>query len=163
MRRRRCVRGRRTVVLLDTYETAAPLDDWLRERWLDARGPERRRRILYGHSLGGAIAAEVALREGGAAALVVESAFTSVEEMTMFGALVTQRLDLLEKLAKVDVPVLVVHGAEDTLAPPEMAQRLYEAARGPKRLLLVEDAGHRLVALHAGGALYEALRDIAAQ
>jgi uncharacterized protein len=132
-------------------------------RWLDARGPERGRRILYGHSLGGAVAAEVALREGGAAALVVESAFTSVEEMTVSGALVTQRLDLLEKLAKVNVPVLVVHGAEDALAPPEMAQRLYEAARGPKRLLLVEDAGHRLVALHAGGALYEALRDIAAR
>lgn len=130
-------------------------------RWLDARGSDRRRRILYGHSLGGAIAAEVALREGGAAALVVESAFTSVEDMTVFGSLVTQRLDLLAKLRQLGLPVLVVHGAEDGLVPPEMARRLYEAARGPKKLLLVDDAGHRLVALRAGEDLYEALREIA--
>lgn len=131
-------------------------------RWLDARGNDRRRRILYGHSLGGAIAAEVALREPGAAALVVESAFTSVEDMTVLDAFVTQRLDLLEKLRQLELPVLVVHGAEDGLVPPEMAQRLYAAARGPKKLLLVEDAGHRLVALRAGDELYEALREIAA-
>lgn len=129
-------------------------------RWLDARGNDRRRRILYGHSLGGAIAAEVALRERGAAALVVESAFTSVEDMTVLGSLVTQRLDLLEKLQQLELPVLVVHGAEDGLVPPEMAHRLYHAARGPKKLLLVEDAGHRLVALQAGDELYEALRQI---
>jgi len=132
-------------------------------RWLEARAPEPGRRILYGHSLGGAIAAEVALREGGAAALVVESAFTSVPDMSVLGFLATQRLDLVDKLARLDLPVLIVHGAEDGLVPPEMAQRLFEAARGPKRLLLVDGAGHRLVALRAGGALYDALREITAQ
>lgn len=128
----------------------------------DARVADRGRRILYGHSLGGPIAAEVALRGGGAAALVLESAFTSIPEMTMFGALATQRLDLRDKLQRLEVPVLVVHGAEDTLAPPEMAQRMYAAARGQKRLLMVQGAGHSWVVRRAGGAVYEALRELIA-
>ena len=128
--------------------------------WLDARVPDPRRRILYGHSLGAAIAAEVALRGAGAGALVVESAFTSVDELTVFGGLVTHRLDLLDKLGRLDLPVLVLHGAEDSIVPPEMAQRLYDAARGPKRLLMVEGAGHRWVAFRAGRELTDALREL---
>ena len=130
-------------------------------KWLDGRVPDRGRRILYGHSLGAPIAAEVALRGGGAAALVLESAFTSIPEMTVLGGLVRQRLDLLDKLRRLDLPVLVVHGASDTVVPPEMARRLYEAARGPKRLLMVEGAGHSWVARRAGDAIYQALRELA--
>ena len=82
--------------------------------------------------------------------------------MTVLGGLHGQRLDLLDKLRRLDLPVLVVHGANDTLVPPAMAQRLYDAARGPKRLVLVEGAGHSWVARRAGGAVYEALRELAA-
>jgi len=130
--------------------------------WLDARVPDRGRRILYGHSLGAPIAAEVALRGGGAAALVLESAFTSLPEVTVLGGLLTQRMDLLDKLRRLDLPVLVVHGAEDRLVPPEMAQRLYDAARGPKRLIMVEGAAHSWVLRHAGGEVFDALRELAA-
>jgi pimeloyl-ACP methyl ester carboxylesterase len=129
-------------------------------KWFDARDPDRGKRILYGHSLGAAVAAEVALRGGGAAALVIESAFTSIPDMTMFSSLVTQRMDLLDKLARLDLPVVVVHGAEDTKVPPEMARRLYEAARGPKRLVMVQGASHRLVVLRAGDAIFAALREV---
>jgi hypothetical protein len=130
--------------------------------WLDSRVPDRSRRILYGHSLGGPIAAEVALRGGGAAALVLESAFTSLPEVTMLGGLLEQRMDLLDKLRRLDLPVLVVHGAEDKLVPPEMAQRLYDAARGPKRLIMVEGAAHSWVLRRAGGEVFDALRELAA-
>lgn len=130
--------------------------------WLDARVPDRGRRILYGHSLGAPIAAEVALRGGGAAALVLESAFTSLPEVTVLGGLLTQRMDLLDKLGRLDLPVLVVHGAEDRLVPPEMAQRLYDAARGPKRLIMVEGAAHSWVLRRAGGEVFDALRELAA-
>jgi fermentation-respiration switch protein FrsA (DUF1100 family) len=131
-------------------------------RWLETRVPDPRRRILYGHSLGGAIAAEVALRGGNAAALVLESSFTSIAELAGPGLPITQRLDLAGKLGRLELPVLIVHGARDELVPAEMAERLYRAARGPKRLLLVEGAGHRWVAMHAGEALFAALREIAA-
>ena len=132
-------------------------------QWFESRVPERRKRILYGHSLGGPIAAEAALRGTGAAALVLESTFTSVSEMTHLSGLVTQRLDLLDKLQRLDLPVLIVHGAEDDLVPPEMAKRLYEAARGPKRLLMVEGMGHRWVAFRAKDAIFASLRELTAQ
>jgi pimeloyl-ACP methyl ester carboxylesterase len=131
-------------------------------KWFESRVPDRRKRILYGHSLGGPIAAEAALRGHGAAALVLESTFTSVSEMTHLSGLVTQRLDLLEKLQRLELPVLIVHGAEDDLVPPEMAQRLYEAARGPKRLLMVEGMGHRWVAFRAKDAIFAQLRELTA-
>lgn len=131
-------------------------------RWLDTRVPDRRRRILYGHSLGGAVAAEVALRGGNAAALVLESTFTSIGEMAPRGLVLTQGLDLLGKLEQLELPVLIIHGAQDEVVPPEMARRLYRAARGPKRLLMVEGAGHHWVAFRAGDALYDALQEIAA-
>jgi len=129
--------------------------------WLDGRVPDRARRVLYGHSIGGPIAAEVALRGRGAAALVLESAPTSVADMTPFGALVTQRLDLIDKLRRLDLPVVIVHGAQDGIVPPEMAQRLYDAARGPKRLVLVEGAGHSWVIRRGGTAMFQALEELA--
>ena len=131
-------------------------------RWLDARVPDRARRILSGHSLGGPVAAEVALRGGGAAALVLESAFTSVTEMTVLGGLVTQRMDLVTKLRQLDLPVLIVHGTEDSVVPPAMAQQLYDTVRGPKRLVLVEGAGHSWVVRRAGAEMFEAVRQLAA-
>ncbi len=130
--------------------------------WLDARVPDRSRRILYGHSLGGPIAAEVALRSKGAAALVLESSFTSLQELTVIGSLLTQRMDLLDKVRRLELPVLVVHGADDRVVPPEMAQRLYDAARGPKRLFMVAGAAHSWVLRSVGPNVYAAMRELAA-
>jgi fermentation-respiration switch protein FrsA (DUF1100 family) len=132
-------------------------------KWFESRVPDRRRRILYGHSLGGPIAAEAALRGSGAAALVLESTFTSVSEMTHLSGLVTQRLDVVEKLQRLNLPVLIVHGAQDDLVPPDMARRLYDAARGPKRLLMVEGVGHRWVAFRARDSIFAELRELTTQ
>jgi fermentation-respiration switch protein FrsA (DUF1100 family) len=129
-------------------------------KWFESRVPDARRRILYGHSLGGPMSAEAALRGSGAAALVLESTFTSVSDMTRLSGLVTQRLDVLEKVERLSLPVLIVHGAEDDLVPPEMAKRLYQAARGPKRLLIVEGAGHRWVAFRARDSIFAQLREL---
>lgn len=131
-------------------------------KWLDGRVPDRARRVLYGHSLGGPVAAEVALRGGGAAALILESTFTSLAEMTALGGLLSQRMDLLDKLRRLDLPVLIVHGANDTVVPPAMAQRLYDSARGPKRLLIVEGAAHSWVLRRAGNSVFDALRELTA-
>lgn len=137
-------------------------------KWLDERVPDPRRRILYGHSLGGPIAAEVALRGGNAAALVLESTFPSLREVAAARAwgflpvdrLLTQQLDLAAKLRRVSLPVLIVHGSQDRIVPPAMALRLFEAAREPKRLLWVEGAGHRWVVSRAGDALHRELAAI---
>ena len=138
-------------------------------RWLLAREPDARRRVIYGHSLGGAVAAELAARHGGAAALVLESTFTSLREVAdrgltsllPLGALLSLRFDTREKLARVRIPVLVLHGESDDLVPPAMARELYAVAAEPKRLLIVEGAGHRWVHARAGAQLREAMMELA--
>lgn len=117
---------------------------------LRLRQPDPQRRFLYGHSLGGAVAIDVAARNADVAGLIVESTFTSMSEMaarSKYGYLpldlvLTQRFDSLAKIASVSSPVLFIHGASDRYVPPVMSERLFQAAREPRRLLLVADASH---------------------
>ena len=102
--------------------------------------------LFLGHSLGGAVAIDLATRNADVAALVVESTFTSMSDMaarSKYGYLpvdlvLTERYDSLAKIGTVSAPVLFIHGTGDRYVPPAMSERLYQAARGPKRLLLVQ-------------------------
>ena len=85
-----------------------------------------------------------------------------VPEVTALGPLLTLRMDPLAKLERLDLPVLVVHGSNDTIVPPEMAQRLFAAARGPKRLVMVEGATHSGVLRRAGAEVFAAIRELTA-
>lgn len=118
--------------------------------WLRREHPGRRH-FIYGHSLGGAIAVRLAADVGAASAgLIVEATFTSIPDVfrTMrygwlpLGPLITQRFDAAARMPQVTSPVLVVHGSEDRLIRAELGQRLYERARGPKRLVLVDGGSH---------------------
>jgi uncharacterized protein len=122
--------------------------------WLVAREPDPARRYIYGHSLGGAVAVELAteLAQGGPVArgLIVESSFTSLADMAaeVFKGLLpanlvlTQKFDSLAKIGQVGMPVLLVHGASDRFVPPRFSEALYAAAPQPKKLLLVENGTH---------------------
>jgi hypothetical protein len=121
--------------------------------WEQLRGrvPDAQRRFVYGHSLGGAVAIELATRNDDIAGVIVESSFTSIRDMvdalgyTSFSmdALITQRFDSLAKVAAVNAPILFVHGTADRFVPPSMTEKLYAAAPEPKRLLLIENGNHR--------------------
>ena len=120
--------------------------------------------ILYGHSLGGAVAIDLASRhESGG--LIVESSFTTGREMArrmflipFFEYLPKTRFDSLAKIALVRTPVLVVHGTRDDVIPFSMGQRLYEAAREPKAFLEVDGAGHDSIFLTGGEPYLQRLR-----
>lgn len=125
------------------------------------------RSFVFGHSLGAAIAIELAARYPDMAGLILEGAFTSILEMSHrtknFGIfpidrILNQRFDSIRKVRSLTMPVLYVHGTEDDVVPPDMSQTLHQATRAPSDLLMVPGAGHEDVA-EAGGALYqEALR-----
>jgi alpha-beta hydrolase superfamily lysophospholipase len=117
--------------------------------WLAGRHSQARR-FVFGHSLGGAIAVQLATEVGDEAGLIVEGTFTSIPDVvTTFrwgwlpvSALITQRFDAASRIAEVGSPVLVVHGSDDTLIRPELGQGLFERAREPKRFVLVEGGSH---------------------
>ncbi len=120
-----------------TYRDARAAYDWLTQ----TKGIPAEQIVLLGRSLGGSVAAQLA-GQVDARALVVESAFTSFPDM---GARVYPympvrlfaffRYNTRAHLAKVRCPVLVMHSREDELVPFEFGQRLFEAAREPKRFV----------------------------
>ena len=117
--------------------------------WLGTREPAAPR-YLFGHSLGGAIAVQVAAGRDDVAGLIVEGTFTSIPDVfrTMewgwlpIGPFITQRFDSLGRIDQVKAPVLVVHGSDDRLIHPELGRALYERAPAPKRFVLVEGGSH---------------------
>jgi alpha-beta hydrolase superfamily lysophospholipase len=145
------------------YDDAAAA--WQHLRLLE---PDAGRRFVYGHSLGGAVAIELATRNDDVAGVIVESTFTSMADMAEqmgyggLGLVLTQRFDSLAKVATVKAPVLFVHGALDRFVPAQMSERLYAAAREPKRLLLVESGNHSNVSAVAFDKYQAAVRDFLA-
>jgi len=130
--------------------------------------PDPSRRFIYGHSLGGAIAIDLAARpeQPQFAGLIVESSFTSIGAMLATlrwgkvpGAslLVTQPFASVEKLARMRTPMLFMHGTADRVVPHTMSDELYAAASNVapelKRLVKIEGASHS--GAFRSGAQYE--------
>jgi alpha-beta hydrolase superfamily lysophospholipase len=117
--------------------------------WLAARYPQRPR-YIFGHSLGGAIAIELATAVNDERGTIVEGTFTSIPDVvsTMkwgwlpIGGLITQRFESVKRVPSVGSPLLVVHGSDDSVVKPELGRQLYEAARGPKEFVLVPGGSH---------------------
>ncbi|MCP6760559.1 MAG: alpha/beta hydrolase [Fischerella sp. CENA71] len=128
--------------------------------------------FIYGHSLGGAIAIDLAIKQQDAAGLIVESSFTSIRQVVAYrnifrifpvGLILTQRFESIQKVPQLKMPILFIHGISDITIPAFMSEELYAAAPEPKRLLLVADGGHNNVAEVATAEYLQAVLWLAKQ
>lgn len=130
-------------------ETLAAEDARAAWDWL-ARNYPTHPRYLFGHSLGGAIAIDLARQVNDERGTIVEGTFTSIPDVVRsfkwgwlpVTGLITQRFESVRKVAHIGSPLLVVHGSEDRLIPAALGRELYEAAAEPKRFVLVEGGTH---------------------
>jgi fermentation-respiration switch protein FrsA (DUF1100 family) len=97
--------------------------------------------VLFGESLGGAVAAWLATRHR-PGALVIASGFTSVPDLAakFYPFLPVRRLsrfdyDTRSYLRAVEVPVFIAHSPDDEIIPYQHGRALYEAANAPKQFL----------------------------
>src|SRR5437867_1298516 len=103
--------------------------------------------------LGGAVSIEVAIRRRCVAVAVV-STFTSLADVARWhygplGRLAGERFDSLARMPRVSAPVLVAHGDRDEIVPFELGERLFGAAREPRRFVRVAGADHNDTLGHA--------------
>ncbi|WP_339069774.1 alpha/beta hydrolase [Pseudomonas idahonensis] len=142
--------------------------------------PDANKRLIYGHSLGGAVAIDLAAELGRNAAaektpiaargLIVESTFTTLADAAAAATktslpvrwLLSQKFDSIDKIGEIGMPLLVVHGLKDDYVPPRLSQQLFKAALEPKKLLLVPGGTHnnsmRLAGKDYGQAINALLR-----
>lgn len=123
---------------------------------IEQRGEPSKRVVIFGRSLGGAVAIELAARaqtsggdraddgkrlgrSGQPAGLVVESTFTNIVDVGRLhypwlpvNWIVTYRYESIDKVGNVTCPKLFFHGKDDSLIPIELGRRLFEAAAEPK-------------------------------
>ena len=121
--------------------------------------------VLYGHSLGSAVASELAAGDarGSARTLVLVSPFTSARAMSarmlvppipgLWDWISRVHYDTRARVAEIETPVYVSHGTRDINIPVRMGRDVFAAARKPGRLLIVEGAGHNDV-VEVGGERY---------
>ncbi len=109
---------------------------------LQRRQPQPARRVIYGHSMGGAVAVRLAsdLRGGrDYGALVLESTFTRLPDVAaeagFWGRIAawstTLEFDSLSRIGRIDAPLLMLHGSADRTVPVELGRRLHGAAPAP--------------------------------
>ena len=114
-------------------------------------------RIIFGRSLGGAVAIDLATHAK-ADALIIESTFTSIRTLTRLVfplplPALPVKYDSLSKIGQLEMPLLVIHGERDELIPFAEGQALFKAAPEPKTWYPIPGAGHNDTYL-AGGKNY---------
>ncbi|MEL7140588.1 MAG: alpha/beta hydrolase [Cyanobacteria bacterium J06643_4] len=110
--------------------------------------------VVYGESMGGAIALNLATQQPDAAGLIIQSSFTTMADAVKYKPigkllpvklLLTEKFNSLERIRNLQMPVLLLHGADDKSVPVRMSNELYNAAPEPKRQLIIAGANHNSI------------------
>lgn len=143
-------------------------------RELEKRQPDPCMRVIYGHSLGGAVAVDLASQlsfGNDYAALILESTFTSLPDVSAaagfwgrLGAMLTTlSFDSRSKIGKVDAPILMLHGELDRTVPIDLGRQLRDAAPSGTRFIEIPGGPHSRLHSHAPQAYQQAMRELIEQ
>lgn len=130
-------------------EAGVLADAWAARKWLaDRAGVAESEVVLWGESIGGAIAVDLAAKDG-ARGLILEDTFTSLPDVAAYHYpllpvrwLMKSRFDSLANIQRYDGPLLMAHGDADSIVPYSFGQRLFAAAKEPKRFVTHPGADH---------------------
>jgi len=126
------------------YQDALASYDYL----IHVRKISPERLILFGRSLGAGVAGEVAVQRP-SAGLILEGSFPSIQAMSdhhYFGLPARWVMDLdfnlAQKVRALHVPLLVIHGGQDSIVPIALGKQVFDAANEPKQWYVVSGAEH---------------------
>jgi len=119
-------------------------------RWLNNNNIENQNIIIYGESLGTAIAVEIAQNKN-FAGVILESPFTSmidagknVYPYIPVGLLLKDKYESDKKIKNINSPILIMHGKVDNIVPFYMGKKMYELANQPKYSYFSEYDDHMM-------------------
>jgi pimeloyl-ACP methyl ester carboxylesterase len=154
-----------------TFPTEAQVYTDAQASWnylIEQKGIDPGAIFIYGHSLGGAVAIQLAVDHPAAGGLIVEATFTSIADMARqmpkyrifpISLILHQRFDSINKVDRLQVPVLYLHGTDDRFVPPQMSRELYNRTASLKRIKLIVGGGHNNSAAVAGDEYLRAVGD----
>lgn len=134
---------------------------------LQARGYNPDKIVLYGESIGGAVAIDLASKKP-VRAVIVEDTFTSVPEVVRLSMpfipsfVMGTQMNSLSKIAKVRAPVLIFHSRDDEIIPYAMGRRLYLEAHEPKHFVELR-GGHNTAFLEDSQIYMKSLQEFYAR
>ncbi len=140
--------------------TGTPSESGLREDaraardWLSTYEPGRI--VLYGESLGTGVAVRLAT-ERQVGGVILDAPYTSTADIAKglfwylpVALLMRDQFRSIDRIGDIKVPLLVMHGEEDSVIPIALSELLFKAANEPKRYLRLPGTDHVSV-LESGG------------
>jgi fermentation-respiration switch protein FrsA (DUF1100 family) len=125
--------------------------------------------VVFGRSLGAAVAADLAVHKP-AAGIILESAFPSIEAVAKFyyGGLPLHWLlgaefRLIDRVPALSLPKLIIHGDQDDIIPIELGKQVFDAAKPPKDFHLISGAHHNNTYQVGGASYFQLFADFAAR
>ena len=108
------------------------------KKWLNENGINDKNIVLYGESLGTAVAVDLASKNN-FAGIILESPFTSMIKLAKkyypylpVTILLKDKYESENKLKKINAPILIMHGKKDTIVPFEMGEEMFNKSNNPK-------------------------------
>lgn len=127
------------------YKDARAYLDWM----IQQQNIPQDKIVVIGESIGTGVAVQMALEYQGIKALILQAPFTSLPDIARHrmpylpvSLLATERFENVDKIDRITMPLLVIHGLADTTIPFKFGKALFEAAPEPKELYAIPKAKH---------------------